>query len=73
MLYAVPGNPLVAESTVQLILEKCKQEGIETEIYPAMSFIDAVFTVLKIDPVEGFQLLDGLQLDRQNPIPTQTT
>ncbi|NMA03930.1 MAG: nucleotide pyrophosphohydrolase [Clostridiales bacterium] len=69
VLYAVPGNPLVAESTVQLILEKCKQEGIETEIYPAMSFIDAVFTVLKIDPVEGFQLLDGLQLDRQKPDP----
>ena len=67
VLYAVPGHPFVAESTVQLILEGCEREGIEREIYPAMSFIDAVFMALETDPVEGFQLLDGLQLDRQKP------
>ena len=69
VLYAVPGNPFVAESSVGLILETCEREGIKTEIYPAMSFIDAVFMALGIDPIEGFQLLDGLQLDRQKPDP----
>lgn len=67
ILYAVPGHPFVAESTVQLIVDKCREEGIEKEVYPAMSFIDAVFTALEIDPVDGFQLLDGLQLDKQKP------
>lgn len=67
VLYAVPGHPFVAESSVQLILEGCKQEGIKNEVYPAMSFVDAVFMVLGIDPIEGFQLLDGLQLGRQKP------
>ncbi len=69
VLYAVPGSPFVAESSVQLISEACEREGIEIEIYPAMSFIDAVFMALGIDPIEGFQLLDGLQLDRQKPDP----
>ena len=69
VLYAVPGNPFVAESTVRLILERCKQEEFETEIYPAMSFIDAMFVALEIDPVEGFQLLDGLRPDKQKPNP----
>lgn len=67
VLYAVPGHPFVAESSVQLILEGCKQEGIKNEVYPAMSFVDAVFMALEIDPIEGFQLLDGLQLGRQKP------
>ncbi len=67
VLYAVPGHPLVGESTVQLILEGCREEGIEKEIYPAMSFIDAMFTAVEIDPTDGFQLLDGFQLDKQKP------
>jgi HD superfamily phosphohydrolase len=64
-----PRPTIVAESSVGLILETCEREGIKTEIYPAMSFIDAVFMALGIDPIEGFQLLDGLQLDRQKPDP----
>lgn len=67
VLYAVPGHPFVAESTVQLIVQKCKEKGIEKKVYPAMSFIDAMFAALEIDPVEGFQLIDGLQLKNQKP------
>ncbi|QUH19173.1 MazG family protein [Alkaliphilus sp. B6464] len=69
ILYAVPGHPYVAESTVQLIVEGCKREGIERVVYPAMSFVDAMFMALEIDPVDGFQLIDGLQLDKQKPDP----
>ncbi len=69
VLYAVPGHPLVAENTVRLILDGCEREGIESEVYPAMSFIDAVFMALGVDPVKGFKLLDGLQLDKQKPDP----
>ncbi|MGG3468389.1 nucleoside triphosphate pyrophosphohydrolase [Neobacillus pocheonensis] len=62
VIYAVPGHPLVAEQTVQLLLEKGPKEGIEIIIGGGQSFIDAIFTALKIDPVEGFQLLDGTSL-----------
>jgi len=69
ILYAVPGHPFVAENTVQLIVEGCRAQGIEKEVYPAMSFIDAMFMALEIDPVDGFQLIDGLQLGEQKPDP----
>lgn len=62
VVYAVPGHPLVAERTVQLLLERGKDRGIEIEIGGGQSFLDAIFQALKIDPIEGFQLLDGTSL-----------
>lgn len=62
IIYAVPGHPLVAERTVQLLLEKGKNAGIEIVIGGGQSFVDALFQALKIDPIEGFQLLDGTSL-----------
>ncbi|WP_059174203.1 nucleoside triphosphate pyrophosphohydrolase [Bacillus sp. FJAT-27445] len=63
VIYAVPGHPLVAERTVQLLLEaEARQEGIEIRFGGGQSFLDALFLALKIDPVEGFQLLDGTAL-----------
>lgn len=62
VIYAVPGHPLVAERTVQLLLEDGPKAGVEIAISGGQSFIDALFTSLKIDPIEGFQLLDGTAL-----------
>lgn len=67
VVYAVPGNPLVAEKSVQNILEKAKKNGIEVEVVSAVSFVDAVINALKIDPVEGLKIIDGLQLEKQKP------
>lgn len=60
--YAVPGHPLVAERTVQILLENGSKTGVEIIIGGGQSFIDALFTSLKIDPIDGFQLLDGTSL-----------
>jgi tetrapyrrole methylase family protein / MazG family protein len=62
IIYAVPGHPLVAERTVQLLLEQGPKEGIEIVIGGGQSFLDAIFQALKIDPIDGFQLLDGTSL-----------
>ncbi|MBO0961780.1 nucleoside triphosphate pyrophosphohydrolase [Neobacillus sp. MM2021_6] len=62
IIYAVPGHPLVAERTVQLLLEYAPKEGVEVIIGGGQSFIDPLFSALKIDPIEGFQLLDGTSL-----------
>lgn len=59
VVYAVPGHPLVAEQTVQLLLEAEREGRISVKIEGGQSFLDAIFTALKIDPIEGFQLLDG--------------
>ena len=57
IIYAVPGHPLVAERTVQLLLEVGPKAGVEVVIGGGQSFIDPLFQALKIDPIEGFQLL----------------
>ncbi|MGM8215704.1 nucleoside triphosphate pyrophosphohydrolase [Bacillaceae bacterium W0354] len=62
LIYTVPGHPLVAEKTVQLLLA---DERCEVEIVGGQSFLDPLFTSLKIDPIEGFQLLDGTSLKRE--------
>lgn len=62
IIYAVPGHPLVAERTVQLLLDRGPKENIQIIIGGGQSFIDALFTSVKIDPIEGFQLLDGTSL-----------
>ncbi|KQL47006.1 hypothetical protein AN963_19340 [Brevibacillus choshinensis] len=69
IVYAVPGHPLVAERTVQLLLEQGHDRGVQIEIGGGQSFIDPLFARLKIDPIEGFSLLDGtaLKTDQVSP------
>ena len=50
IVYAVPGNPLVAETSVELLTEKSRDLGVEIEILPGMSFLDPVFTLLGLNP-----------------------
>ncbi|WP_246031845.1 nucleoside triphosphate pyrophosphohydrolase [Salibacterium salarium] len=57
--YVVPGHPLTAESTVQMLLQKEKEGRLEVNILGGQSFLDPMFTALKIDPNDGFQLLDA--------------
>ncbi|RRN68265.1 nucleoside triphosphate pyrophosphohydrolase [Peribacillus simplex] len=62
VLYAVPGHPMVAEKTVQLLLEKGPSLGIAIKLEGGQSFLDPLFQAVQIDPIEGFQLLDGTDL-----------
>lgn len=62
IVYAVPGHPMVAESTVKLLKERCPAAGIELQILGGESFLDQAFTRLGFDPIEGFQLLDASQI-----------
>ncbi|KYG91041.1 MazG family protein [[Bacillus] sp. KCTC 13219] len=62
VLYAVPGHPLVAEQTVQHLIEAARNGEIKLKIEGGQSFLDPIFTALKIDPIEGFQLLDGTSM-----------
>lgn len=59
IIYAVPGHPLVAEQTVQLLIEEERQGNIKLSIQGGQSFLDPIFAALKIDPIDGFQLIDG--------------
>lgn len=66
IIYAVPGHPRVAESTVPLIEEIALKKGIEVEIIASMSFIDAMYNYLAFDPSEGFRLLDAFNIRKSD-------
>lgn len=66
LVYAVPGHPLVAEKSVELLLQKVGSD-FDVEIMPAVSFIDSILTALRIDPAYGLKIIDGLSLDIQKP------
>lgn len=61
IVYVVPGHALVAEYTVKRLIE-LYPEQIQFIAGGGHSFIDAMFTALHIDPIDGFQLLDGTDL-----------
>ncbi|MBO3078008.1 nucleotide pyrophosphohydrolase [Mammaliicoccus vitulinus] len=73
VIYAVPGDPSVAETTTQLLLEKFPN----VKILGGKSFLDDMFRAVNIDPNDGFTLLDGTNLSettlnvRTNTIITQ--
>ncbi|VEF49990.1 tetrapyrrole methylase [Bacillus freudenreichii] len=62
IIYAVPGHPLIAEKTVQLLLDGSGERGIEVTVEGGQSFLDALFTAVRVDPIDGFQLLDGTSM-----------
>ncbi|MBO8157673.1 MAG: nucleoside triphosphate pyrophosphohydrolase [Bacillaceae bacterium] len=65
VLYAVPGHPMLAERTVQMLLEREKQHyGFEVDIKGGKSYLDDLFSALKIDPIEGFQFVDATRFKR---------
>ncbi len=66
VIYAVPGSPLYAESSVVELRQRAENQGVEIDVVPAPSFIDEIFVTLAIDPAaKGFQVLDGRDL----PVP----
>ncbi len=66
VVYAVPGHPLIAEKSVELIAAEAKG-NIQVTITPALSFIDAVISALRIDPIYGLKIIDGLSIKEQKP------
>lgn len=61
VVYGVPGSPLVAEATVELL---CRDPRVEVEIVPALSFLDLAWAALGVDPlVAGVELCDGTRVE----------
>ncbi|MCA0989559.1 nucleoside triphosphate pyrophosphohydrolase [Guptibacillus algicola] len=65
LVYTVPGHPMMAEATVQLLLNESKGKGIHVEVAGGQSFLDALFTAVRIDPIEGCQILDATRFMRE--------
>lgn len=57
--YLVPGNPMVAEKTVEILLEKA-DESLEIQVIAGMSFIEPVIQLVGRDPINGLKIVDGI-------------
>lgn len=60
VVYAVPGDPLVGESTVAALRAAARDAGIAVEIISGISFIEPTLALLGIDALDGLQILDGI-------------
>lgn len=69
IVYAVPGNPLFGEKTVEMLLEKAKVQGIAYRLYPGVSFVDVTMNALEVDPIRGTQILDAFDCIKNPPDP----
>ncbi|MCC7357907.1 MAG: nucleoside triphosphate pyrophosphohydrolase [Anaerolineales bacterium] len=62
VVYAVPGHPMVAEATVQLIRARLAETGESPRIVAGLSFIEPVLAALNVDALPTLQLADALDL-----------
>ncbi len=59
VVYAVPGDPMVAEGTVKRLLAVCGEKQIGIKMISGVSFIEPALAALGKDAIEGLQLLDA--------------
>ncbi len=63
IIYAVPGSPLIAERTVELLRQDPR---VDVTIVPGLSFLDLAWERLALDPLAaGVRLVDAEQFVRQ--------
>src|SRR5712691_10218778 len=63
VIYAVPGHPLVGETSVQLILQLARERGLSTSIVAGLSLLESACIALELDPLgAGIQVIDATTL-----------
>ncbi len=62
VVYAVPGDPMVAEGTVTRLLAVCREKGIAAQVVSGVSFVEPTLAALGRDALPGLQLLDATDL-----------
>jgi len=62
VIYAVPGHPLIAEATGPEILRRACEMEIPTRVIDGLSFLEPVFSALRLDPFPHTALVDALEL-----------
>lgn len=61
LVYAVPGDPLFGEATVQALLEQARAgTGPTVRIVHGVSFLEPVCAAVGLDPLAGVQIVDAL-------------
>jgi tetrapyrrole methylase family protein/MazG family protein len=64
VVYAVPGDPFVAEATCPEIAQRAHALGLPLKIVSGLSFLESVFAALGLDPFPHLILMDAIELSQ---------
>lgn len=64
VVYAVPGHPFVAEATSLEIARKAEEIRLPLRIVEGISFLEASFAALQVDPLPETSVVDAFDLAR---------
>jgi tetrapyrrole methylase family protein/MazG family protein len=67
-VYAVPGDPSVAEDSVREVLRLAKEQKFEVKIVPGVSFVEVSLAAAQTTLSGGLQLLDAQHVGLANPL-----
>jgi len=65
VVYAVPGHPFIAESSVTLLVKEAEKKNIPVRIVAGLSYVELCLTAIQVDGIEGLQLFDAIELEQQ--------
>jgi tetrapyrrole methylase family protein / MazG family protein len=68
VVYAVPGNPAVAERSVELLRSAAERGDIVLELVPGLSFAELAWARLGVDPMAGARLADARHLTAEDAV-----
>lgn len=69
VVYAVPGDPTVAEASVSAIRDGARAHAITVRVMPGVSFVEPTLAALEVDALDGLQLFDAISLAGYNHPP----
>jgi tetrapyrrole methylase family protein/MazG family protein len=64
VIYAVPGDPFIAEATSPEIVRRARQAGLNVRIINGLSFLEPAFSSLGLDPFPQLTLVDAIELSQ---------
>lgn len=62
VVYAVPGDPTVAEATVLALRQEADEMGLSLRVVHGVSFIEVCLAMVGIDALDGLYIVDALDL-----------
>lgn len=68
LLYAVPGDPSVAEDSVRELLRLAREQGVEVRVVPGVSFIEAALAAAHTTMSGALQIFDASHVASANPL-----
>ena len=66
VVYAVPGDPFMAEATCPEIARRARAAGLPLKVVSGVSFLEPVFAALGLDPYPHLTLLDALEVSQSH-------